>query len=219
MSEATLAAQTYGDVLASVASSSPVPGGGSVSALNGATAAALVEMVAAASARKKSLAERAEDLESLAESARNYRQALLVLADRDAAAYGAVSAAYKLAKVTPDEQAARNAAIQLALQHACDVPLETAKAGMAVLHLAMAVAEMGNPAAITDVAVGAMTAAAGIEGAILNVRINLFEITDPDYRAACIEELQEVQADLDDEAAAMRTLIGGIAPMAVTGDV
>jgi formiminotetrahydrofolate cyclodeaminase len=172
----SLATRTYTDVLAAVADPAPVPGGGSVSALNGATAAALVEMVAASSAKKKAFADKAEDLLTLAESAHSYRRELLALADKDSAAYAGVSAAFKLPKETPEQQADRQAAIQQALKGAADVPLETARACLAVLHLALAVGEMGNPSAITDVAVAAMTASAGVEGAILNVRINLADI-------------------------------------------
>ena len=215
MSDNSLASQTYGDVLAAVADPAPVPGGGSVSALNGATASALVEMVATASAKKKSLADRAEDLQTLAASARQYRSELLTLADRDAAAYADVSAAFKLPKTSPELELARQAAIQTALQGACDVPLETAKACLAVLHLALAVADMGNPAAVTDAGVAALTAGAGIEGAIINVRINLADITDPHFRTSRIDDVRDVQTDLGDAADAMRTLLAGIAPLDV----
>lgn len=209
----SLATQSYADVLTAVADPAPVPGGGSVSALNGATAAALVEMVAASSAKKKAFADKADDLLTLAESAHSYRRELLALADRDAAAYASVSAAYKLPKDTEAQQADRQAAIQTALQLAADVPLETARGCMAVLHLALAVAEMGNPAAITDTAVAGMTAAAGIEGAILNVRINLADITDPAYRQGCVESLRELQDDLVSGRDELQAIVAGIAPL------
>jgi formiminotetrahydrofolate cyclodeaminase len=209
----SLATQSYADVLAAVADTAPVPGGGSVSALNGATAAALVEMVAASSAKKKAFADKAEDLLTLAESAHSYRRELLELADRDAGAYASVSAAYKLPKETADQQTERQAAIQSALQLAADAPLETARACMAVLHLALAIAEMGNPAAITDTAVAGLTAAAGIEGAILNVRINLAEITDEGYRQTCSESLQDLQHDLDSGRTELQEIVAEIAPL------
>jgi formiminotetrahydrofolate cyclodeaminase len=213
MPEMSLATHTYADVLAQVADSAPVPGGGSVSALNGATAAALVEMVAASSAKKKAFADKAEDLLTLVESAHSYRRDLLALADRDSAAYAGVSAAFKLPKETPEQQTDRQAAIQAALRGAADVPLETARACMAVLHLALAVAEMGNPAAITDVAVAAMTASAGVEGAMLNVRINLADITDAPYTSEMAETLRDMQGDLADGREEMNGIIAGIAPL------
>jgi formiminotetrahydrofolate cyclodeaminase len=84
---------------------------------------------------------------------------------------------------------------------------------MAVLHLALAVAEMGNPAAITDVAVAAMTASAGVEGAMLNVRINLADITDAPYTSEMAETLRDMQGDLADGREEMNGIIAGIAPL------
>ena len=47
-----------------------------------------------------------------------------------------MSSAYKLPKDTPDQQAARDAAIQAALMLAAEVPLDTARACAAVAALA-----------------------------------------------------------------------------------
>jgi formiminotetrahydrofolate cyclodeaminase len=209
----SLVNRPYTDVLDAIADPAPVPGGGSVSALNGATAAALVEMVAGSSAKKKNLADRAEDLLTLAESAHGYRKDLLRLADEDAEAYAAVSAAFKLPKETPEQQAERQEAIQRALKGAADVPLETARACLSVMHLSLAVAEMGNPAAITDVAVAALTASAGMEGAILNVRINLADIKDTDYVSDRAGWLRDLQGDLYGSREELATIIAGIAPL------
>jgi formiminotetrahydrofolate cyclodeaminase len=209
----SLANHPYSDVLDAIADPAPVPGGGSVSALNGATAAALVEMVAASSAKKKAFADKAEDLLTLAESAHGYRKDLLRLADEDAEAYAAVSAAFKLPKETPEQQAERQDAVQRALKGAADVPMETARACLSVMHLSLAVAEMGNPAAITDVAVAALTASVGMEGAILNVRINLADIKDGEYVTNRAGWLQDLQGDLYGSREELATIIAGIAPL------
>jgi methenyltetrahydrofolate cyclohydrolase len=172
-----------------------------------------VVMVAASSAKKKAFADKAEDLLTLAESAHGYRKDLLRLADEDAEAYAAVSAAFKLPKETPEQQAERQDAIQRALKGAADVPMETARACLSVMHLSLAVAEMGNPAAITDVAVAALTASVGMEGAILNVRINLADIKDAEYVTNRAGWLQDLQGDLYGSREELATIIAGIAPL------
>ena len=60
-----LADLTIKDFLAETAGSAPVPGGGSISALNGAIAAALTEMVAHLTVGKKKYAEDEEELQAL----------------------------------------------------------------------------------------------------------------------------------------------------------
>ena len=75
---------------------------------------------------------------------------LTSLGPKDAAAYTAVMNAYKLSADTPDAMTARKAAIDQALLGAAEVPLETARACVKVLDLAVAVAERGNTNAVSD---------------------------------------------------------------------
>lgn len=203
----------FEQLLGQIAEPSPVPGGGSVAAMNGATAAALVHMVANASAHKKGFEELADELTEIARSATLYRGMLLELVDRDSRAYGKVADAYKMAKETDDHKEKRKAAIQEALKEATIVPLETAKACLNVLHLALGVADMGNPNMITDAAIAALNAATGVEGGLLNVRINLSSIEDPEWFARTRDELLSIQGDLSMELSPMRELIAGISPL------
>jgi glutamate formiminotransferase/formiminotetrahydrofolate cyclodeaminase len=84
-----------------------------------------------------------------------------------------VSAAYKLAKATPSEQATRDRAIQASLVRAAQVPLETARACADAAELAATCAELGNTNAASDAGVAALLAEAACRGAAYNVRINV----------------------------------------------
>src|SRR5918998_1750325 len=99
----------------------PAPGGGATAALHAAQAAALVAMVARYSDSAK-YAAHAEELATITATADRLRENALGLAEDDAAAFTAVTQAYALPKGTPDEAAARTAAIAQALVAAAHVP-------------------------------------------------------------------------------------------------
>lgn len=143
-----------GDVLDGVAARTPAPGGGSVSALAVALAAALVEMAARFSERHWPGAA------SAASRAAALRERAAALATEDAAAYEAVLAS-------------RGADAGKALDHAAAVPLELAELAAAVAVLAAGAAQYGNPNLHGDAAAGGALAAAGARAAARLVEINL----------------------------------------------
>jgi glutamate formiminotransferase/formiminotetrahydrofolate cyclodeaminase len=164
--------------VASVASSNPVPGGGSVAAHAGALAAALAQMVAGLTIGKKKYAGVDAEMKEAALKAVSLGNTLSSLVKRDAEAYALVSEAYKLPK-EPAEAAARRAnAVTAALLKAAEVPLETALASVQVAELAMLVAEKGNSNAVTDAGVAALLAEAACKGAAYNVRVNVQALDD-----------------------------------------
>jgi methenyltetrahydrofolate cyclohydrolase len=169
--------------IASLASGEPTPGGGSAAALAGALGAALAAMVGRLTAGRPKYATVNDQMQSAIVEADRLRGRLLALVDEDAAAYDQVRAAYRLPKETVEQQAARAAAIQQALQGASRTPLATVEACLAVLRLAERVVVSGNPNAATDGAVGALLAHAGLQGAALNVQINLGSIDDTAFVA------------------------------------
>ena len=173
-----MAGQTIADFTAAVASSAPVPGGGSVSAHAGALAGALAEMVAGLTVGRKKYAAVDAEMRELAAQAQALKATLSTLVQADADAYAVVSAAYKLPKETPDQQAVRDAAIQAALMHAAAIPLDTAKAAADVATLAATCAEKGNTNAASDAGVAALLAEAACRGAAYNVRINVSAMAD-----------------------------------------
>src|SRR5574341_1801926 len=111
-----------------VASVDPAPGGGSVAALAGALAAALVAMVGRLTSSRKAYAAVAEEFRGVTEEAERLRLELRRLVDEDAEAYQGVMAAYKLPKGIEAEANTRKAAINEALLAAAEVPLRTARA-------------------------------------------------------------------------------------------
>jgi glutamate formiminotransferase/formiminotetrahydrofolate cyclodeaminase len=164
--------------VAAVASSAPAPGGGSVSAHVGALGAALAQMVSGLTVGRKKYASVEAEMKELALEAVALGNALAALVAEDAAAYDVVSASYKLPKDTPEQVAARDAAIQRALLGASEVPLRTAVACARVAELAAVAAEKGNTNAASDAGVSALIAEAACRGAVYNVRINVGAITD-----------------------------------------
>src|ERR1041385_7773033 len=164
--------------LANVASSNPVPGGGSVAAHAGALAAALAQMAAGLTVGKKKYAAVDVEMKDIAQSAAALGNELSALVKRDADAYATVSEAYKLPKEPADAAARRSEAVTKALLAAAEVPIETATAAVEVGKLALAVAERGNTNAITDAGVAALLAHASAKGAAYNVRVNVQALED-----------------------------------------
>ena len=184
--------------ISSLASGEPTPGGGSAAALAGALGAALAAMVGRLTAGRPKYAAVDEQMQSAIIEADSWRDSLLALVDEDATAYDQVRAAYRLPKETVEQQSARAAAIQRALQGASRTPLATVEACLAVLRLAEQVVKSGNPNAATDGTVGALLAHAGLRGAVLNVRVNLGGIDDTTFVASSQSAVEDalVEANL-----------------------
>lgn len=175
---------TLAGFLQELSSGAATPGGGSASALAGALAAGLAAMVA----------RNTGGLDEVVAEADRLRAELEELVDADAAAFAAVMSAFRLPKESDGQKAERSAAIQAAYRGAVEPPLGVCERSARVLELAAEVAERGNPNAVSDAGVAALLAASALEGAALNVEINLGSIRDEEYRRARgsrVEELRE----------------------------
>lgn len=161
------------ELLERLGSSDPVPGGGSASALAAAMGAALVAMVAELTIGRAEYAEHEETVRHLRFDAIERRAELVALAQEDATAYDAVVQARRMPKETEAEKAARSQALGTAMVEAARAPLRAAVVAGEVLDLAQRIAPIGNRNAVSDAGVAALLAAAGLRGALLNVRINL----------------------------------------------
>lgn len=198
------AGPSLSDFMDSVAASMPTPGGGTVSAVAGAMAAALAAMVGRLTVGRKKYQDVDGEFRDVITRAEDLRTRLVHLGDADASAYAAVSAAYAI----PKEQAAeRTAAIQQALLGASRVPLDTLRACREVAALAVRCAEAGNRNAVSDAGVAAMLADAAASGAAYNVRINVVGMPDPSAAAPLVAEAMELVAAARAEAAKARTLV------------
>ncbi|MFL5584066.1 MAG: glutamate formimidoyltransferase [Gemmatimonadaceae bacterium] len=178
--------------LASVASSNPVPGGGSVAAHAGALAAALAQMVAGLTIGKKKYAAVDAEMKEVALKAVSLGNQLGALVKRDADAYASVAEAYKLPKEPAAAAARRADAVSTALLKAAEVPLDTARASVEVAALAALVAEKGNTNAVTDAGVAALLAHAAAKGAAYNVRVNVQALEDKSSGRALADEAEQL---------------------------
>jgi glutamate formiminotransferase/formiminotetrahydrofolate cyclodeaminase len=194
-----LAQLSVGEFVDEVSRDTPAPGGGSIAALAGALGAALASMVANLSIGKGEFDARYGDLCQLAEQAQAAKDELVRAIDADTEAFNEVIAALRMAKDTPEQLAARAAAIRAGYKSAARVPLRTAQLCREVLDLCQAAAQVGNQAVMSDAGVGALMAYAGVQGAIHNVRINLPHTRDE----AFIDEMQSTLGTLLAESRAI----------------
>ena len=176
-------------------SDSPAPGGGSVAALMGALGVSLGGMVANLSAGKSGWHEELEYFSSWAVKAQQLKDELLSLVDEDTIAFNRVMEAFALPKDSAEEKAARTAAIEKATKHAAEVPLKAMETAAESYELLSQMADKGNPASISDVGVGALATRACIEGAAMNVRINLAQLKDDKCKAALAERVQKISSE------------------------
>ncbi len=178
-------------------SDSPAPGGGSVAALMGALGASLGGMVANLSAGKRGWDDKLEYFSDWAVKAQQLKDQLLSLVDEDTAAFNRVMDTFALPKDSAEEKKARSTAIEEATKHAAEVPLKVMETASKSYELLSEMAAKGNPASISDVGVGALATRACIEGAALNVRINLAQLKDEKFKTALANKVQEISESSD----------------------
>jgi glutamate formiminotransferase/formiminotetrahydrofolate cyclodeaminase len=200
--DAVQGGQSLSGFVSSVASSAPVPGGGSVAAHVGALAAALVQMVAGLTAGKKKYVSVDAEMRAIALDAAGLVTQLSALVSRDAAAFAEVAAAYKMPNEPQDAFARRGEAVTKALLFAAQVPLETARLCVKAVEMAVVAATKGNTNAASDAGVAALLGEAGCRGAALNVRINVAALDDKSLGAALLEEANQLVKQAGEKARA-----------------
>ena len=171
-------------------SDSPAPGGGSVAALMGALGVSLGGMVANLSAGKRGWEAKLEYFSDWAVKAQRLKDEMLSLVDEDTVAFNKVMAAFGLPKGTAKEKSARSAAIEAANKLAADVPLRVMQTAAKAYDLLAEMAARGNPASISDVGVGLLAVRACIEGAGMNVRINVTNLRDEKNKISLSNKVQ-----------------------------
>ena len=181
----------FGEVLAS---NSPAPGGGSVAALSGMLGANLVSMVCRLTIGKKGYEAHEDEASDILSQSEILGASLLQRIDRDTEAFNEVMAAFKLPRESDDDKAARTAAIQDGYKSAIQSPQDIANECVQVLELAHRLLGKSNKNALSDLGVAGQQAFAGLEGALMNIKINLPSIKDPDFVG---KARREVNALLD----------------------
>ena len=196
------------DLLDAFASSEPVPGGGSASALAAAVGVSLLMMVAGLPRTRTGTPEEAADLSEASSRLRALREMLTSLIDKDSTAYEAVLAAYRLPKDTDAEKSVRLAAVDTAMRGATEVPLDTMRAYQQALRGALIIAQNGNTNAATDTGVGIQLLLASLRGAGLNVDVNTGSITDAAYVSRVKAERDELESEGTADAATAAAAAG-----------
>lgn len=178
-------------------SAKPAPGGGSASALGAAMGMALSRMVGHLTIPKKKFKALDDEVQDLFieihEAMKDSERRALELIDEDTEAFNAIMKAFKMPKESEEEKQARKAAIEKATYKATEVPLEIGRLAHGVLSKIAHISKYGNKHAISDVGVSALLLHAALEGAILNVRINLPGISDSGY----VQRIEEEIADME----------------------
>ena len=169
-----------------LASDAPAPGGGSAAALEGALGAALTAMVCGLTVGKKKYAEFQELAEEAQKKATGLKARFVDVMDRDTEAFNVVSAAFGMPKETDEEKAARSAAIQKGLEGCTKTPFEMMELAVETLELTASILGKSNDSAASDLGVSALSLRAAIQGAWLNVLINIGNLKNKelaeDYR-------------------------------------
>jgi len=182
--------------MSTLASNSPVPGGGSAAALSGATAAGLIAMVASLTIDRKGHEEVWEEMKAVKASMEKVVEEFLSLMDEDADSYADVISCFKLPKDSEEEKACRKESIRKATIHAALVPLGIAEKAVMLFSKAEYVIRNGNKNAVSDGAVAALNARTCILAALYNVRINAASLADSPEK----EELTKKADALEKEA-------------------
>lgn len=166
-----------------MASDAPAPGGGSAAALEGALGAALTAMVCALTIGKKKYADVQELAVESQKKADDLKARFVDVMDRDTEAFNAVSAVFAMPKDTDEQKAARKAAMQEALKGCTKTPFEMMQLACETLELTRSLVGRLNASAASDLGCSALALRAAIQGAWLNVLINISGINDEAFAA------------------------------------
>ncbi len=194
-----------------LASDAPAPGGGSAAALEGAIGAALTAMVCTLTIPKKAYADHAADLKAIRDQAEAIRARFIDVMDRDTEAFMVVSRAFGMPKATDEEKAARSAAIQAGLEGCTATPFEMMELAAETIELAATLPGRFNETAASDLGVAAISLRSAVQGAWLNVLINIGSLRNQElaesYRARGQVLLEKVQTLSDELYHTILTLV------------
>jgi formiminotetrahydrofolate cyclodeaminase len=190
-----------------LASSAPVPGGGSASAVAASLAAGLVAMVASLSEDRPRYIMYADVHRRAKAAGLELADRLLRIADEDAAAYAGFGAALKLPKEDPEDQVVRAEAIRAAARVAAEVPMRCVEACLEVIEGAELLAARCNVNASSDLDVAALLATAAAKGAAANVLVNLPSVGDDEFAAEATERVDHLMRRIEDLAAATHAVV------------
>jgi glutamate formiminotransferase/formiminotetrahydrofolate cyclodeaminase len=171
------------------------PGGGSVAAALGSYGAGLICMVTGLSISGRKFAGIKEEMVKHRHACENDRGILMDNIEKDSEAFDVVMAAMRAPAETAADKKKQEATLEKATIEAAKIPLSTMQHSFNALTHARVAAEKGNINAITDAGVAAHALMASIEGAALNVRINLGNIADKTFTNKTAKEVEKLLTD------------------------
>ena len=167
-----------------VDSKSPAPGGGSVSALASSMGVSLSRMVGHLTVGKKKFRALDEEVQNKFINIENefllIKEELISLVDEDTEAFNLIMAGFKLPKETDEEKKFRKQKILEGTIEAIKVPYRVAELSLLVLKNMEYILKYGNKNTLSDIGVSTLMVYTGLEGAILNVKINIPGLVDQD---------------------------------------
>lgn len=190
-----LAYRPLASFVQNVASRSPAPGGGSVAALAGALGAGLTTMVSRLTIGKKAYADVEDDMRRIEEIGKEHRDKFLELVDKDTDAFDAVMEAMRMFDDTPEQQTVKEKASLEATLGAIQIPLTVMELAVSMLPHTLEVANKGNINSISDVGVAGMMLRDALEGAAMNVMINLPGMDDKAKAAEFRSRMEKLLAE------------------------
>lgn len=176
-----LADMTVTDFTNLLSSEEPAPGGGSAAALEGALGIALTKMVASLTVGKSKYQEYQQLMEDIIQEAESIMRDYITIIDLDTEAFNGVSAVFSMPKGSGEEKAARTTAMQAALKECTKTPYAMMTYALAALRLTQRAVGKSNTSAASDLGVAALSLKAAVQGAWLNILINIGGIKDPDF--------------------------------------
>lgn len=189
------------------ASESMAPGGGSISAYVGTLGISLATMVANLSAHKPGWDEKVSTFSDWAEKGQTLKDKLLFLVDEDTNAFNKIITAFRLPKNTEEEKQNRAEAIQDATKFAIEVPFSVMQTAFDCFEVIEAMLEIGNPSSITDAGVGALCIRTAVLGAYMNVKINMVDLKDEQWKAKILTKADKLVADTNTKEKAIFELV------------
>ena len=170
--------QEIGTWIETLASKAPVPGGGGASALGGALASAIGQMVSNLTIGKKRYADVETEVKEICEHLEKIQKDLLDLADQDAEVFAPLARAYSLPTNTEEERATKDWEMEKNLLEASLVPLQIMGMAIEVLKDLDVLEEKGSKMAVSDVGVASQFARSAVTGAVMNIYINTRSMKD-----------------------------------------
>ncbi len=174
------------DFVEELYSKSPAPGGGSAAALSASLASALMGMVFNLTIGKKEYngynEKIKDDILNALEEVNLSKNDFLDFMNKDAEAFLRLMDAFRLPKNTEEEINTRKDQIKKGNIESVETPLKVAKKAVAIYDYILIGAKFGNKNTASDAGVAALLLQTAIEGAILNVKINIAGIKDEEYK-------------------------------------